>query len=266
MVPKQHTRSKTGSTQPGTGSADQLGLSINTTRGTFVDAATHVCLAAVELGMSAAVSLHRASGPTGLAIDNLPDITDDLRRWAVTEEQWHINPVMIELRRQLTILGPDFTDVRAFNDLGRARGYVSSIDRLPIAVPLLGASGWFGTIVYLSDAVPSVEDERKLVMLATELTVWCTAQGISTLPEVCPLAPRQHEVAVLAGLGRTNPEIASELGISVNTVKLRLKVAFERLGVDNRTELANVLRRLAPLAGIPPGVTHRGGVAITRAP
>ena len=79
--------------------------------------------------------------------------------------------------------------------------------------------------------------------------MWCCARGIATIPEVRPLAPRQHEVATLAAGGRTNPEIADELGISINTVKLRLKQAFERLGVDNRTELANVLRRLAPLDG-----------------
>jgi DNA-binding NarL/FixJ family response regulator len=37
-------------------------------------------------------------------------------------------------------------------------------------------------------------------------------------------------------------EIAEALAISINTVKARLKESFERLGVDNRTELANVLR------------------------
>ena len=34
--------------------------------------------------------------------------------------------------------------------------------------------------------------------------------------------------------------------------------------VGSRTELANLLRRLAPLEGIPPGITRREHVTITR--
>ncbi len=56
------------------------------------------------------------------------------------------------------------------------------------------------------------------------------------------LTPRQSEIAQLAALGHTNAEIAAALGISINTVKARLKEVFERLDVCNRTELANVLR------------------------
>ena len=232
------------------------------TRETFVDAATHVCLAAVELGMRAAVWLHRARGPAGLAVDNLLGVTDELRRWGTTDECWQVNPLMVEMRRRLAIVG--VTDVQSFYDVGREHGYVG-IERLPVGVPLLDADGWFGTVAYLSEGEASAAVERQFVTLAIEISVWCTARGISTLPDVRPLAPRQHEVARLAAAGRTNPEIAEELAISVNTVKLRLKQAFERLGVTNRTELASVLRRLAPLEGVPPGITHRDGVTITRA-
>jgi DNA-binding NarL/FixJ family response regulator len=84
------------------------------------------------------------------------------------------------------------------------------------------------------------------------------------LPEARPLACRQHEIATLAASGRTNPEIADALGISINTVKLRLKQAFERLGVESRTELVTMFQRLAPLEGIPPGISRRGSVTITR--
>lgn len=230
---------------------------------TFVDAATHVCCAALELAAPAGVLLHRASGRTGLAVDNYPGATDDLRRFAVTEDAWKVNPVMIELRRQLAILGPGFTNVRRFNAMAREHGY-QGIDRQPFAVPLLGSDGWFGTVVYITLTAPTAALERKLTVLAAELSVWCTARGISTLPEVRPLARRQHEVATLAATGRTNIEIAGALGISINTVKLRLKQAFERLGVENRTELVNMLRRLAPLDGVPVGITHRETITITR--
>jgi DNA-binding CsgD family transcriptional regulator len=234
------------------------------TADTFVDAAAQVCVRARELDVDAAVTLHRPAGPVGIVVENFRDVTDDARRWVLTEEAWRINPMMVELRRQLAIIGPEVLDVPAYIDLVLEKGYVAAGERKYLGVPMLGPDGWFGSVSYSLHVAPPAFVERQLTFLATELTVWCTARGISTLPDVRPLAPRQQEIAALAADGRTNPEIAGALGISINTVKLRLKQAFERFGVDNRTELANVLRRLAPLDGIQPGITRRATVTITR--
>ena len=54
------------------------------------------------------------------------------------------------------------------------------------------------------------------------------------------LTPREKEVAALAALGLSNEEIAKELGISVKTVKVHLSLAFQKLGVKRRSELARV--------------------------
>jgi len=54
------------------------------------------------------------------------------------------------------------------------------------------------------------------------------------------LTPREKEVAALAALGLSNEEIAKELGISVKTVKAHLSLAFQKLGVKRRSELALV--------------------------
>lgn len=72
--------------------------------------------------------------------------------------------------------------------------------------------------------------------------VWWTNRGIDGAAEKDALTPRQLEIAQLATIGRSNAAIARALGISINTVKARLKEVFERLRVDNRTELANALR------------------------
>jgi DNA-binding CsgD family transcriptional regulator len=173
-----------------------------------------------------------------------------------------MNPAMTELRGRLGILGPE--SFEPHYALVREKGYVGVDQRKHIGVPLFGPDGWFATLGFASTEAPTVSVERQLLVLATELSVWCTARGISSLPEVRPLARRQHEIATHAASGRTNAEIAAMLDISINTVKLRLKQAFERLGVTNRTELANMLRRLAPLDGIPEGITHRDTVTITR--
>ncbi|CAM5614375.1 LuxR C-terminal-related transcriptional regulator [Kitasatospora aureofaciens] len=55
---------------------------------------------------------------------------------------------------------------------------------------------------------------------------------------VPPLTRREHEVLRWAATGRTNPEIAAQLGLTCNTVTGYLKSAMHKLGVRNRTELA----------------------------
>ena len=56
------------------------------------------------------------------------------------------------------------------------------------------------------------------------------------------LTRREYETAQLAAEGKTNAEIAAELGISVNTVKMHLKSVFEKLQIKRRIELTRVLR------------------------
>jgi len=51
------------------------------------------------------------------------------------------------------------------------------------------------------------------------------------------LSPAESEVAESVGRGLTNPEIAKELLMSVNTVKVHLKRIFQKLGVESRYEL-----------------------------
>lgn len=52
------------------------------------------------------------------------------------------------------------------------------------------------------------------------------------------LSTRETEVTNLAARGAPNAEIAATLGISTGTVKVHLHRAFEKLGVDTRTQLA----------------------------
>ncbi|MFD0276298.1 LuxR C-terminal-related transcriptional regulator [Kitasatospora sp. NPDC127111] len=70
---------------------------------------------------------------------------------------------------------------------------------------------------------------------------WSGPAGRSALPST-PLTRREHEVLRWAATGRTNPEIAAQLGLTRNTVTGYLKGAMHKLGVRNRTELALVAR------------------------
>jgi predicted ATPase/DNA-binding CsgD family transcriptional regulator len=59
------------------------------------------------------------------------------------------------------------------------------------------------------------------------------------------LSPVERQVVDLASQGLSNPDIARELFISRNTVKVYLSRAYAKLGVANRTELARLAARHA---------------------
>jgi len=80
------------------------------------------------------------------------------------------------------------------------------------------------------------------------------------------LTTRQRQIAELATRGATNNAIADALAISTNTVKVRLKQVFQRLGVGRRVELASALQHASTRFEAPPGITHRGSITIVIRP
>lgn len=65
-------------------------------------------------------------------------------------------------------------------------------------------------------------------------------------PSAATLSNREHEVVRLAAAGRTNTEIAEALALSRRTVESHLYRAYGKLGVRNRSELADRLRAGRP--------------------
>jgi DNA-binding NarL/FixJ family response regulator len=53
-----------------------------------------------------------------------------------------------------------------------------------------------------------------------------------------PLTARERRVAVLAGAGRTNLEIATDLRVSVHTVKSQMRSVLRKLELESRWQLA----------------------------
>jgi DNA-binding CsgD family transcriptional regulator len=63
--------------------------------------------------------------------------------------------------------------------------------------------------------------------------------------DLAGLSPRQREVALLLVRGRTNQEIARQLGLSANTASYHVKQIFARLGVRARESVAQALMACA---------------------
>jgi len=65
-----------------------------------------------------------------------------------------------------------------------------------------------------------------------------TRQAEAKAASAPPLTRRERELVELVRQGLRNRDIASELGVTEGTVKVYLHGIFDKLGVDNRTELA----------------------------
>ncbi|GAB3648085.1 transcriptional regulator [Glycomyces tarimensis] len=52
------------------------------------------------------------------------------------------------------------------------------------------------------------------------------------------LTPREREVALAIGQGRSNAELAAELAMSITTAKAHVSSILMKLGLDNRTQIA----------------------------
>lgn len=57
-------------------------------------------------------------------------------------------------------------------------------------------------------------------------------------PDHKPLTQREENIILLVVKGRSNRDVATQLFISVNTVKFHLKNIYNKLGVRSRTQAA----------------------------
>ncbi len=116
----------------------------------------------------------------------------------------------------------------------------------------LGASGYI-------PKTSSKEDFVMAVKRVLEGEVWVpklNRRGVDSLPEsfgprattgrdtsaiLAPLTERQREILMLVARGKSNIDIAKDLGLSPNTVKLHVSGLLKTLNVSNRTEAATLV-------------------------
>jgi DNA-binding NarL/FixJ family response regulator len=106
---------------------------------------------------------------------------------------------------------------------------------------------WLGTAAAMDQALARVR--RQLDAAASDLRLALTchqalvkvAREQTAADPARTLTPQELRIAMLAGAGLSNPEIAARLHLSVHTVKTHVRNALEKLGLRSRWQLADAL-------------------------
>lgn len=103
-------------------------------------------------------------------------------------------------------------------------------------------------LVHAGDSMLSPAVTRRLIDLvageADETTPRADADRL-----LAGLSPRELEVARAVGRGLSNADISAELHLSVATVKAHVSRLLEKLGADNRVQIALLIRDASPGGG-----------------
>jgi DNA-binding NarL/FixJ family response regulator len=113
---------------------------------------------------------------------------------------------------------------------------------LPLARDALrvGASGFIHAEMTPNQLARAVAVALKGELVAPrELLRYLLAEETANLGV---LSARQREILELVVEGLSNAEIARRLFLSESTIKQHLRAAYKLLGVNNRTEAANLIR------------------------
>jgi DNA-binding NarL/FixJ family response regulator len=92
-------------------------------------------------------------------------------------------------------------------------------------------------LVHAGDGMLSPAVTRRLISLVAADDDASTRHD-SAREHLAGLSPREHEVAIAVGQGRSNAEIAAELHMSVATVKAHVSRLLAKLEVENRVQIA----------------------------
>lgn len=103
-------------------------------------------------------------------------------------------------------------------------------------------------LVHAGDSMLSPAVTRRLIdLVAGEVDETTPRADADRLLD--SLSPRELEVARCVGRGLSNADISAELHLSVATVKAHVSRLLEKLGADNRVQIALLIRDGSPRGG-----------------
>lgn len=118
-----------------------------------------------------------------------------------------------------------------------------------LAAPVVVDGELAGTICLARPVDEAFSPPQVMTAFAMALHVSCRLAALRALSSDLGyawqdvLTPRGRAVAELAARGLTTHEIGRALDVSANTAKKHLRIAYERLGISTRAELAGTLAR-----------------------
>jgi DNA-binding CsgD family transcriptional regulator len=94
---------------------------------------------------------------------------------------------------------------------------------------------------------PPFTERDKLLMRVLRPHLTSIRDRVETERPGASLTPRQVELVRHLALGKTNRQLAKDLGVAEGTVRKHLEILYRNLGVNSRTEaLARVARVATP--------------------
>ena len=103
-------------------------------------------------------------------------------------------------------------------------------------------------VSYIKEFLPALKDRNQeknafIDQILSKKTI-SSPLKFSPVNLIEPLTEREQDVLRLMAAGMSNPEIAQELYLSLNTIKTHLKSIFGKLEVKNRTQASNRAKEL----------------------
>ncbi|HKF36213.1 MAG TPA: LuxR C-terminal-related transcriptional regulator, partial [Ktedonobacteraceae bacterium] len=100
----------------------------------------------------------------------------------------------------------------------------------------------------LKTVLPTVQEKSLTTYIRSLLRAFAlehrTSAPATTPTLIEPLSPQEQRVLRLLVAGLSNPEIARELVVSINTIKAQVKSIYRKLDVSSRLEASDVTRHL----------------------
>jgi DNA-binding NarL/FixJ family response regulator len=106
-----------------------------------------------------------------------------------------------------------------------------------------GACGYLSKDTADRDLVSGIREAAEGRPVIDSSVLGHVLNALRTTQEPSPLTPRDRAILACVAQGKTNEQIAQELGYSVSTVKARLAALYEKIGASDRASALAVCFR-----------------------
>jgi len=178
-----------------------------------------------------------------IIIDDHQVIVDGLKSVLMADPALHVVGSAPSLARGLGLVSEHHPDVILLDMRLADVSGVSVVERTRRAAPHAIIVVLTGFGMGLRDDSMQAGADAFLSKESASDSIVRTIRQLVALPDraeagLVPLSQREREIAALVAAGKSNPEIAQLLDISINTVKTHLASVMSKMSVGGRVELA----------------------------